>query len=319
MNEPDRPDKQRMREAFEQAADHYDEVAVLQREVGSRLLERLELFRHQPQQILDIGAGTGFCSLGLAKHYGKARIISLDIAHGMVRLARNRFPKLSRRFRGHGFVCGDAEILPFASDSFDLLFSNLTLQWCTDLEQAFREFRRVLKPGGLLLFSTLGPDTLKELRHSWAEVDGEVHVNRFTDMHDVGDALVHARFGDPVMDMEQITFTYRDSMTLMRDLKELGAHNVNPGRYRGMTGKGKLKAVNAAYEKYRMEDGQLPATYEVVYGHAWRPETESATAEIGEARIPIEQLKHTSHNREDDPKEVTLAYPVNRKKMNYKS
>ena len=290
MNEADRPDKRLMREAFEKAAPSYDEVAVLQREVGSRLLERLELFRHQPKAILDIGSGTGFCSHGLAKHYNKTRIISLDLAHGMVSRSRQRFSRWKRLLRGHGFVCGDADTLPFADNSFDMIFSSLTIQWCNDLDTTFQEFRRVLKPGGLLLFTTLGPDTLQELRQSWAEVDNEVHVNRFIDMHDVGDALVQSRFADPVMDMERITFTYRDSMKLMRDLKELGAHNVNPGRSRNLTGKKKLKAVLAAYENHRLDNGELPASYEVIYGHAWRPETETQQEQNGEVCIPVNQL-----------------------------
>lgn len=291
MSEADRPDKQLMREAFEKAAPHYDDVAVLQREVGSRLLERLALFRHQPKMILDVGSGTGFCSHGLATHYGKARVVSLDLAHAMVSRTRQRFSRWKRLLRNHAFVCGDADLLPFADNSFDMIFSNLTVQWCNDLDTTFREFRRVLKPGGLLLFSTLGPDTLKELRDSWARVDDRVHVNSFIDMHDVGDALVKSRFADPVMDMEQITFTYRDGMTLMRDLKELGAHNVNSGRNRGLTGKQKLKAVLEAYESFRLESGELPASYEVVYGHAWRPEVDKQIEQNGEIRIPVSQLK----------------------------
>jgi malonyl-CoA O-methyltransferase len=174
-----------------------------------------------------------------------------------------------------------------------MLFSNLTLQWCGDLQQTFAEFRRVLKPGGLLLFTTLGPDTLKELRESWRQVDGAVHVNEFIDMHDIGDALVQTKFGDPVMDMEYLTLTYTDSLDLMRDLKVLGAHNVNPGRSSGLTGKGRIKAVQAAYEQFR-NDGVLPATYEVIYGHAWRPEQDVQMTKGGTVHIPIDQLKSSS-------------------------
>ena len=150
----------------------------------------------------------------------------------------------------------------------DLLFSNLALQWCLDLDQTFNEFRRVLKPGGLLMFTTFGPDTLRELRSCWSQVDGYTHVNNFFDMHDVGDALVRNSFAEPVMDMELLTMTYKDVPSLMRDLKTIGAHNVTQGRSRKLTGKGRLQRVNAAYEQYR-SDGVLPVSYEVVYGHAW--------------------------------------------------
>ncbi len=187
---------------------------------------------------------------------------------------------------------GDAEQLPFADASFDMLFSNLTVQWCSDLEQTFSEFRRVLKPGGVLLYTTLGPDTLKELRTSWAMVDDRVHVNTFLDMHDVGDAMLRARLAEPVLDTELLTLTYHQCMMLMRDLKDLGAHNINPGRNRGLTGPRKLKAVMEAYERFRQGDGLLPATYEVVYGHAWRAEKEPAEQQgpPGEFGFSLDQL-----------------------------
>lgn len=290
MSEIVRPDKRQVRAAFDQAADRYDEVAVLQREVGNRLLERLELFRHQPLQILDAGSGTGYCSHGLAGHYPKARIVALDLAPAMLRHTRNRFSRWQRLRRGHAFTCGDAERLPFADQSFDMLFSNLTLQWCGDLTTTFSEFQRVLKPGGLLLYATLGPDTLKELRASWAAVDEGVHVNTFLDMHDIGDAMLKACLADPVMDREDIVMTYRDGMTLMRDLKELGAHNVNPGRKNGLTGRKTLNTLLQAYEQFRTADGVLPATYEVLYGHAWRAERETQQTHGGETHISLEEL-----------------------------
>lgn len=258
--------KAQLRASFERAAPVYDQVAVLQREVGARLLERLALVHLVPQVVLDVGAGTGNSTQGLARQYRKAQLIALDLAVAMLRQVRRRSPWL----RGWQLVCGDVERLPLADASCDLVFSNLTLQWCQDLDSAFAEMRRVLRPGGLLLFSSLGPDTLKELRASWAAADGRTHVNAFMDMHDVGDALLRARFAEPVMDMETLTLTYADARGLMRDLKTLGAHNVTAGRAHGLTGKGRLNAMLAAYEGLR-RDGVLPATYEVVYGHAWVP------------------------------------------------
>lgn len=287
-------DKRLVRAAFDRAASGYDAAAVLQREVGARLLERLDLVRLKPQRILDLGSGTGACTAALAKRYPKARLTALDLAPAMVRATRRRFNPLTRRWRGHGFVCGDAERLPFADASFDLIVSNLTLQWCADLERTFHGLRRALAPGGLLLFSSFGPDTLKELRAAWAAVDDAVHVNTFVDMHDVGDAMLRAALADPVMDMEMITLTYADVTALMRDLKAIGAHNVNAARPRGLTGKARLKALAGAYERFRAAD-RLPATHELLYGHAWGPTAAQlqrrARSEGDEVRIGIDELR----------------------------
>ena len=258
--------KRSLRDAFDRAAKQYDEVAVLQREVGERIMERLQLVRISPQTILDVGAGTGVFSQALSQRYKKSRVLALDIAPRMLQQARRRKGWFSRQ----GFICGDADSLPIASASVDLIFSNFTLQWCGELDRAFAEFRRVLKPGGLLMFSTLGPDTLKELRQSWQTVDGMPHVHDFIDMHDVGDALLRAGLSDPVMDVENFTLAYTDAMQLMRELKIIGAHNAAIDRPPGLTGKGSLKKMLSAYEDLR-RDGVLPATYEVVYGHAWGP------------------------------------------------
>ena len=288
------PDKHLVRQAFDRAAESYDEAAVLQREVGERLLDRLDLVRLRPQRILDLGCGTGVGSRALMKRYPKAEIVALDLSTAMLRKARKRAPLLRRL----PAVCADAERLPLRPASFDLIFSNLTLQWCYDLDATFTGLVRSLRPEGLLMFSTFGPDTLTELRQSWASVDQNPHVNAFIDMHDIGDAMVRAAFADPVMDVERFTLTYSQPRDLMRDLKAIGAHNVSPGRRKSLTGKQSLAAMEAAYEGFRAEDGRLPASYEVVYGHAWAPrEMPQRRGGAGEAFIPIGRIGRRGSER----------------------
>jgi malonyl-CoA O-methyltransferase len=264
-------DKRSLRRAFEQAAASYDAAAVLQNEVCRRMLERLDYIKHRPSVILDAGSGTGNAHAGLDKRYPETRLIALDIALAMLSRGRQRLPWWKGLFT-HGVqaVCGDIEHLPLAAASVGMVWSNLALQWVNDLPQTFAEMRRVLSPGGLLMFSTFGPDTLKELRRAYQDTDRHTHVNRFIDMHDIGDLLVNAGFGDPVMDMEHFTLAYDELRHLMRELKAIGAHNVTQGRPSGLSGKRLLAAVTRNYEAFR-RDGKLPATFEVVYGHAWKP------------------------------------------------
>ena len=267
------PDKMLARRSIESAAAAYDQAAALQQEIGQRLLQRLDLVKIKPDRILDLGSGTGQCIPDLFARYKKAQVVALDIALPMLEHARKR----GRWLRRPRCVCGDAESLPFADSSFDLVFSNLMLQWCVELEVVFAELQRVLRPGGLLLFTSFGPDTLGELRGSWQQVDGYSHVNAFLDMHDVGDALVRMRFADPVMDVERLTVTYPDVWKLMRELKQIGAHNVTAGRPRGLTGKTRMQRLVGAYEQYR-SNGVLPASYEIVNGHAWSTGNECGIA-----------------------------------------
>lgn len=289
--EPFSVDKARVRAAFDRSAPDYDRVAVLQHEVGRRLLERLELIRLEPSLVLDVGAGTGRLSTAIGRRYPAARVISLDLSARMLQLARDR-AGLFRRLRGRcGFVCADAENLPCADASMDLVISNLALQWCNDTDRVLAEFRRVLRPGGLLMFTTFGPDTLRELRASWSGIDGRIHVNRFVDMHDLGDALLRVGLGEPVMDREDFTLTYPDMAGLMRDLKALGAHNSTHGRPRGLTGRGRFARVAESYERFR-DNGRLPATYEVVYGHCWATtDTPPHPSRPGEVTVPVSRIQ----------------------------
>ncbi len=264
-----RLERARVRANFQRAAADYDRVAVLQREVGARLLERLDLLKIDPERILDLGCGTGHALEALGRRYPRARLIGLDLAEAMLHQARRRRRLRDRLRRRYGYFCADACALPLAADSVDLVFSNLTLQWLDDPAPAFAEVFRVLRPGGAFLFTSLGPDTLKELRASWSAADGFVHVSPFLDLHDLGDALLRAGLADPVMDVERLTLTYDTVDALMRDLKTLGARNAAAGRPRGLTGKGRLARVRAAYEAYRDAQGRLPASYEVNFGLAW--------------------------------------------------
>jgi malonyl-CoA O-methyltransferase len=270
LAEPPIPEKRAVRRSFERAAATYDRNNVLQCEVGLRLMKHLDPIRIEPTRIVDMGCGTGMFLEPLARRYPKAEIVGVDIAHPMLRRAAGRTPWFMRllRARRPKLICGDGERLPLASGSAPFVFSNLALQWMRP-EAVFAEAARVLPVGGLFMFSTFGPDTLKELRAAFAAVDGYQHVNTFVDMHDLGDGLVHAGFADPVMEMEVITLEYATMEKVARDLKAIGAHNSMPGRPRGLAGRARWRAVIEAYEKAR-RNGVLPATYEVVYGHAWK-------------------------------------------------
>ncbi len=275
-----------VRDSFSRAAASYDAAAVLQAQVRNELLDRLDLVKLEPEVVVDLGAGTGHATLELKRRYRGSRVVAADLAEGMLREAGRR-QTLLRRFDRVG---ADAAALPLRDGSVDLIFSSLMLQWCPDPDAVLRECRRVLKPGGLLTFTTLGPDTLVELRRAWLAADAShPHVNTFLDMHDLGDALVRAGLAEPVMDVERYTLTYDEVRGLMRDLKAIGAHNAATGRPKGLTGKRTLGRMIEAYETFRREDGRLPATYEVVFGQAWGPvgPVRTKTADIGETRIPV--------------------------------
>ena len=280
--DPREVDPQAVRRAFGRAAATYDAAAVLQREVAARMASRLDYVRLAPALILDGGCGTGEAVGELGVRYPNARVVALDNALPMLSAAQARarqgrsllrrlLPGIARGTADPWCLCGDLNALPLRGVVFDLVWSNLALQWVNDVPRVLAEWRRVLKVGGLATFTTFGPDTLRELRSAFARSDGFTHTNRFIDMHDLGDMLVHAGFADPVMDMEQITLTYPDPESLLRELKHLGATNATRGRAHGLMGRGRWRKMLGALEAMR-RDGRLPATFEVVYGHAWKGE-----------------------------------------------
>ena len=267
-------DKARVRASFDRAAKTYDAAAVLQKLVRTEMLSRLDLVKIKPKAILDAGCGTGYGSFSLQNKFKNAQVVSLDIALGMLQKTKSQQPFFNKLFAKQNLVCADIESLPIASASMGLVWSNLALQWCNDLDGAFAEVARVLKPESLFVFSTFGPDTLKELR--LASNNGHTHVSRFIDMHDIGDALTRAGFSAPVLDVEHYTLTYDDVKSVMKDLKNIGAHNATSGRARGLQGRGFLQNLTQQYEQFRTglkeNGGKLPATFEVIYGHAWTKE-----------------------------------------------
>ncbi|MCP5149932.1 MAG: malonyl-ACP O-methyltransferase BioC [Ectothiorhodospiraceae bacterium] len=263
-------DKRRARKAAERAVLTYDDHAVVATEVGRRLLDHLDLIRIDPARILDVGCATGSTTTALAARYPRATVLAVDHALPMLR-AHPTPRRLSFRPRRRIPVCADLEALPFADAGFDLVVSNATLHWSSRPDRSLHELTRVLAPGGLLMLSAYGPDTLGELRRAWAAVDAGVHVHVFTDMHDLGDAMVRARLADVVVESDRITVEYRDLDGLVRDLRGQGATNAATGRGRGLKGARARNRLVAAYDRLRSTAGALPATYEIVYAHAWRP------------------------------------------------
>ncbi len=282
-------DRAGVRSAFDRVSSGYDDIAVIDSRVREEILSRLDLVKLSPAVILDVGCGTCGWAAALLKRFRQSRLLALDISTGMLNQAQRRKPW----FRKLDAICADGAALPMADHSVDLICSSLMLPWCNDPDLVFREFRRVLAPGGLLTFATLGPDTLGELRQAWREADDHVHVNRFIDMHDIGDALVRAGLAEPVLDVDHYRLNYDTVDQLMRELKAIGAHNVNAGRARGLTSRQRLRALETAYDKVR-EDGRLPVTVEVVYGQAWGP-MQLRRENRDEVTVPVGAIGRRSH------------------------
>lgn len=253
-------DKRKVAQSFSRAASTYDSVADLQRDVGTALMAKLPA-GSSLEWIVDLGCGTGFFSQRLQAHFPSAKILGLDIAQGMVQFARRERGAVAQ------WLCGDAERLPLGDSSVDMVFSSLAIQWCDQSSVLFAELRRVLKPDGIVLFTTLGPRTLHELRSAWEDVDGYVHVNRFQSAGAVQQAICDSGLELIEWQVEGRVLRYQRLVELTRELKALGAHNINAGQSEGLTGRYKLEGLKRAYEKFRQDD-YLPASYEVYYGLA---------------------------------------------------
>lgn len=281
-------DPRRVAASFGAASATYDAAAWLQSTVREEMLARLTLLPAPPRAVLDLGAGTGLAALAMKGRYPRAAVTAADIAPAMVQAAKRH----SRFWRRIHCVEADARTLPFESGSFDLVFSNLMLQWLQPPDAALAEMRRVLRSGGLLLASSFGPETLQELRYAWSAADAGVHVNDFVDMHDLGSALQRAGFAEPVLDVDRHVKDYADVRALMRELKSLGAHNVDARRARGLTGRAAYARMTAAYESLRRPGG-LPATWQVVYAAAWAPAGDAPAPRHsgGETRIGVDSLR----------------------------
>ena len=289
-------DHRQVRRSFARSAARYDDAAALQRRIGDRLLETLDylgdpgLARAAPRRILDIGCGTGHFTHRLLQRWPKAEVVGVDIALPMLRRLRSRERSLSARLglaRRPAAICGDARALPFADGAFDLVFSNLCLQWLDELPAVFGEWRRVLAPGGALVASTFGPDTLWELRAAFAQVDDAPHVSPFADIAQVGDALVAAGFRQPVVDRDHDLETHASLAELMRRLRAIGATNALRGRRHALTGRGRFRSAEAVYP--RDDDGRLRATWESIAVLAFAPPA-GATVREGDmaiARVPL--------------------------------
>lgn len=271
--------------AFNKQAGEYERAAIVQKEIGERLFERLQYLKISPKRILDLGCGPGLFSGELKKMFPKAQVVGLDLAHSMVVESKK---KQSWR-RKWSLVTGDMRHMPFATGMFDLVFANQVIHWAYPLPQVFRELNRVMNVNGCLMFTIPGPDTFKELKIAWSGVDQHAHVNEFIDMHDIGDCLMTEQFLEPVMDMELLSVHYETVIKLLKALKLQGIKNINTNRNQGLTGKASWNQFMQHYEKLRTEQGKYPLTYEVVYGHAWKGERR-ITDEGIETRIPVSQI-----------------------------
>lgn len=271
--------------SFNKYATKYDQAAKIQQEVGQRLFDRLDYLKIKPQSVLDLGCGTGCFLWQLKKRYPRAKVIGLDIAKAMLLVARK---KQKWWWSSCSMVNGTMLALPFVSGAFDLIFANQAIHWSTELRIVIRELNRILNNNGCLIFSTMGPGSLPELKHAWQAVDKFAHVNEFIDMHDIGDYLLQEHFYAPIVDAELLTIRYTNLKQLLHDLKTQGVRNINQSRNPGLTGR---KIWETFSKAYNTQNGKYSLTYEVIYGNAWKgvPMVDQASDKF-ETFIPIDKI-----------------------------
>ncbi|TVQ28108.1 MAG: methyltransferase domain-containing protein [Wenzhouxiangella sp.] len=277
------------RRALSRALD-YDKETALAREIGQRLLERLDGLRFEPGVIADLGCATGHQAQALHKRFPQAKVLALDCSLAMLGLARRHRGWWKHRFE---LINGQIEALPLCEDSVDLVYANLSLHGSTAISSALASMRRVLRPGGLLLVSVPGLDTLRELRQAWHQVEPEsARVMPFTDAQRLGSALTRAGFAEPVLDTDWLTTRSESPRDLLETLRRSGFGNTGPDRPRGLTHPDRLKAVLAALARQADPDGAIRATWEIVYASAWAPEHGQPlrTGQGEEASIPISRI-----------------------------
>jgi malonyl-CoA O-methyltransferase len=272
---------------FNRAAKKFAAHDFLYREINQRQLQRLDVIPLQPKRILDCGCGIGDGTQLLFERFRKSEIISLDFSGQMLQEAKSK-----KRWRQkNSFIRADAGRLPFASSSFDFVYSNLMLHWCSDLNQVFSEWQRVLKPNGLLMFTVFGPDTLQELRQACLAIEPRQALHSFIDMHDLGDALIINRLLDPVMDVENITLEYTSAEKFLRELRALGGRNLNSARLKHLFGKSFLKQLEKQLEVDLFRSDKLPISFEIIYGHAWASELSQQSIKENVVNIPVRSIK----------------------------
>jgi malonyl-CoA O-methyltransferase len=275
-------DKNKVKTTFGNAAPDYDAAAIVQQEILIRLLEKLETLAVKGNRVLDIGSGTGLATGKLRAISGAEMLVSLDLALPMLQFAKQKQSD-ARLFS----ICSDAEALPFKENSFDLIFSASTFQWCNDIGLVFDECLRLLRPGGLFVFSTFGPDTLYELRACFDRAEMNHRVNSFIDMHLLGDGLLQQGFSEPVMEVDRIQLLYEEPAQLLRDLKLVGATNNSQERSRGLLSRRKLHQVLNFYNEFILPNKKYPASYEVIYGHAWKHDKRDQNTNSASSWQPI--------------------------------
>jgi malonyl-CoA O-methyltransferase len=273
-----------IRRRFDRAAPDFDTADFVHAVTRDGLLMRLEPLLLQPQTVLDLGSATGATGRLLRQRFKRARVVSLDLSRAMLRMARKNRGWFSRS----SFVQGDAHRLPFADSTFDLIVSNQLLPWAPEPQAVFEQVSRTLKKGGVFVFASLGPDSLREIERAWSVVDDLPHVNRFPDMHDIGDGLVRAGLADPVLDVDRLSVSYDDADKLFADLTQAGGRNSLAARTRGLVGRGRFQAMVDALSTSR-SDGSILLDLELVYGHCWGsgPKKDPENYQIDANRIPL--------------------------------